>query len=295
MKAQTSMLLAALCVLILALIPWSVLHWELVSAQKTQTELADAHKALEADLIRLRDHLRSAEISMAQQAAHARAPDDDRYYVPISKSFIKANDRLAMIDSNFKLTPQAIGVLGLSIEESAALQNTLFELRARVQSRLRATAHETDPFKILNSDGHPYFNATNLTTHFALKPGSRLTAYELPSLSEDESADLRNWMATRVAAVLDSDRAELFTHSLSHSSDSWLIKGQKAFLAVHVGKGVEDDRLTYYWDYFTRIGNGGGMRGRMSIENAQPPPECGGFLFEGSDALPLPLPPEENP
>ncbi len=279
MKAGSFMLLAALVVLTLALLPWSVQRWNLASAQEAQAELTRTHAALASDLNHLRAQLHSAEIVVAKRAARIQAPDDGHYYVAVPKELIKSTGLFFL--SDYQLTPDAIGLLGLTADETSALNNLLMELKTQVQARLLATAHELEPARLLSLVGHPIFDQADANEQIA--------AYLIPPLRDDESAELRERFAEGVAKILDPDRAELFmAQMLLNVSD--IKNGQSWVLAVRLGKMTASDKARFAYGPVPR--NSNPMQMTSSSEGM---PSRWAFLFEGDGALTLPPALNESP
>ncbi len=245
------------------------MHDEIAELTRQKNALARDNFGLKAQLQAAKSRLNPARGLPPAGETVASAARDQPPLAVLDLSTVQQLGFTSLDMDDFKLTPEAIALLGLTPGENAQMQDVMAELKKRNHAHALATLQTLPADKIRELSGAD----ANLAGFFQKHAGEN-SVYQIAPFSENEGADLRQWFAASTTGILGGQRGGILNEKAQNSFNLWLTKGATTIAFVD-GENVDSPEVKTSWLIETQemtMSSGGGA------ENDIPSPFE--YLFE---------------
>lgn len=260
-----------------------------VEAAKHRDDLVRKNAGLKSSLRRVATELQSARETLAQLRPIIPVPSEGVEYVPWSLETLKKVSFDLLADehgpyllgrkTNLKLSEDAIGVLGLTPEETSQAEDAFAQLRARIQDLQRGAA------RLITRDQLSKDEQARLSR--TMHNFGEVTYYEIAAPSDEQLDTLHAWFNDRLTNAIGPERSDVIIEKLSRFKEIWPDKGQREII---IFVDTQDDRdgtpMTYWYTLAPagpHQGSGLTLNGRTSKSTI--PSELA-YLFQAGEGAP---------
>jgi len=223
----------------LAAIPLLNQHWENTQMQLALADSTRQVKQLQLEMANLNGRLGDAE-KLAQSAADSARKQSAGFFVsPSTGNMTVQLDIATIAQINFStidakkyaLTTDAVGLLAITPEEAAKLQDLIERLKVRVQDHARA-AMQRIPVDSLTGP--------NFVAFFKNHPGDQ-SLYLIPPITADDAKALVDWFTDGVKGIIGPERGAILVQRGSAAFDTWVTSGQGTAIAFADSNSSDND------------------------------------------------------
>ncbi len=288
MSTKTKIILAALATALLASIPITLQQTAMARLDGNVATLEKDNAALKKALGDARAQWRAATVQLKNDAglvfttnpASVNLGGGISPSVRVDLATVSRLNFQAFQSDSFKLTNEAISLLGLTPTEAQQMQSVLDDLKKSILAHNLSVLRPRAPDDTSNSQINSFFKQHS---------GQR-TSYQIPSYTDEETAALQQSFLDNSKSILGDDRAKIFVDKAQLGSQQIPGSGGGTAIAFVDGTTPDGKPMTWWMVQYLSKGTSGGGATYFGDGNEAVPQRLEG-LFEGikdNQATPAP-------
>jgi len=281
MSTKTKIIITALIMVAFAAIPITSEYQQIRQMREQTTALVREKAGLQLELNRVKTRLNEmdqltqniAGKSSLPAVAAALASDAGSIEVKLSMQAVHGLSFQALDGKGFKLSKEAVALLGLTPEENTQMQNVMDELKNRVRE------HAVSVMQQIPAD---QAKDPAVSSFLADNPMGQASIYQIPAYSKEDGDALQAWFASTVNSVIGPERGSILAEKGQSAFKDWLAAGSGTTVAFVDNPGTLGQAASTSWLIKRQTSAGGNSLGtsvqRGDGQNAVPPEFS--YLFE---------------